>query len=241
MTSPESPDDPIRNAPPTSPTGPSAALRARVLEQAAARPSPTRRAVVRETIGLAAISWLFALAVFAYAGGPRITGRPLGLVFGTATGTAFATALVVWAALSNGRSSLSRAPRVLLPAIVGAPIAIFMWKLFWSSRYPGGLDAWLTRTGFRCLGLGLAMGLFPLIAFTISRRASDPGRPALAGLTAGVAIGCAVALLTDLWCPVAYLPHLLLGHVLPIALLGGLGASLGRRVVALREPRSRSN
>ena len=234
MTNPEFPDDPLGNVPTSAPE-PSGALKARILADAAAHPSPTRRAIVRETVALTVTSWLFALGVFTYAGGPRTTGRPLGLVFGTATGTALAVALVVWAALCNGRSSLSRAPRTVLPALVGAPIAIFAWKLFWSSRYPGGLDACLTRPGFRCLGLGLAMGLFPLIAFAVSRRASDPGRPVLTGFAAGVAIGCVTSLLTDLWCPVAYLPHLLIGHVLPIALLGGLGASLGRRVVAFRD------
>jgi hypothetical protein len=42
-----------------------------------------------------------------------------------------------------------------------------------------------------------------------------------------------VWVLVDLWCPVAYLPHLLLGHVLPLALAVGAGAMLGRFVLGL--------
>lgn len=216
---------------------PPAVLEERVFAAIAVRSSPTRDAIIRETIALTALSWLLTLAVFAYAGGPRTTGRPWDLVFGTTMGTALATAAVAWVALGPSRSSLPRARRVLVPVVVGAPIAIFAWKLFWSSRFPGGVDIWPARPGFRCLGLGLAMGLFPLLAFVISRRGSDPSRPALTGCAAGIAIGCVAALLTDLWCPVSYLPHLLLGHVLPIAILGGLGASLGRRFVALPDSR----
>jgi hypothetical protein len=82
--------------------------------------------------------------------------------------------------------------------------------------------------------LALALGILPLVAFVVSHRASEPRRPALTGFAAGIAIGCVAALLTDLWCPVAYIPHLLLGHILPISILGGLGACLGGRFVALR-------
>lgn len=223
-----------KRSPPDGFVEPSAALEARIFAAVAGQPSPTRSAVVRETIALTLLSWCLALAVFVYAGGPRITGRPWGLVLGTTTGTAIATAALVWAALGPRRSSLPRARRLLVPAVIFAPIAILAWKLLWSSQYPSALEIWPSRPGFRCLGLGLSMGLFPLIAFAISRRGSDPRRPALTGLAAGAAIGCVAALFTDLWCPVAYLPHLLLGHVLPIAILAGLGAWLGRRVITLR-------
>jgi hypothetical protein len=38
----------------------------------------------------------------------------------------------------------------------------------------------------------------------------------------------------DLWCPVAYVPHLLLGHVLPLFVIAGAGALLGQAVLSLR-------
>ena len=80
----------------------------------------------------------------------------------------------------------------------------------------------------------MAIAIGPLVAFAIARHRSDPRRPVLTGFAAGLAIGAITSLLTDLWCPVAYVPHLLLGHLLPIALLGGLGAWLGRVAMALR-------
>jgi hypothetical protein len=39
--------------------------------------------------------------------------------------------------------------------------------------------------------------------------------------------------LVDLWCPVGYVPHLLLGHVLPIAILSLAGALIGGRVLGI--------
>jgi len=39
------------------------------------------------------------------------------------------------------------------------------------------------------------------------------------------------AVLVDLWCPLTNVPHSLVGHVLPIALLG---AMLGKTVLRLR-------
>lgn len=234
MTNPELSNDLLLYRKARSFPDPSASLRSRIFADAAARPSPTRAALLQRIAALTTVAWLLSLTIFICEGGLRITGRPPGLVFGTATGTGLVTVLVAYVGLSRGRSSLQRAPRSLLPMIVAGPTAIFAWKLFWSSHYPRALDPWLTRPGFRCLSLGVAMGLLPIVAFAISRRTSDPGRPGLTGLAAGVAVGCVTAFLTDLWCPVAYLPHLLLGHVLPIVLLGGLGAGLGRRVIALR-------
>jgi len=37
----------------------------------------------------------------------------------------------------------------------------------------------------------------------------------------------------DLWCPVAYAPHLLLGHIAPMLILAGVGAVVGRRVLGI--------
>jgi hypothetical protein len=43
-----------------------------------------------------------------------------------------------------------------------------------------------------------------------------------------------VWVLVDLQCPVAYLPHLLLGHVLPLVTATLIGAWLGHRLIAVR-------
>jgi hypothetical protein len=64
----------------------------------------------------------------------------------------------------------------------------------------------------------------PLVALAIARRQSDPRQPARASQR-GPALGSITSPLTDLWCPVAHVPHLLLRHLLPIVLLGGVGAA----------------
>jgi hypothetical protein len=49
----------------------------------------------------------------------------------------------------------------------------------------------------------------------------------------GAAVGACATVLVDLWCPVAYVPHLVLGHLLPMALLGLIGMWLGDRFLTM--------
>jgi hypothetical protein len=49
------------------------------------------------------------------------------------------------------------------------------------------------------------------------------------------------SVLIDLWCPVSYLPHLLVGHVLPIAVLAAAGAAIGRRLLRTLRSHGRSS
>jgi hypothetical protein len=205
---------------------PSVALRERALAQIQAHPAASRKERLRTQVVLSVGSWGVALLVFAVEGGVRVTGRSAELMFGTALGTAAIAALAVWAALWRGRFNLGRGTRFVLPLVGAAPAAILLWKVLWSSQFVDALAIWPTRPGFRCLGLSLSIALAPLLAFSIARKGSQPRHPALTGLAAGIAIGCATILLTDLWCPVAYVPHLLLGHALPVALTGLLGALL---------------
>ena len=57
--------------------------------------------------------------------------------------------------------------------------------------------------------------------------------PVTSGAASGVAAGAGAWAMIDLWCPVAYPPHLLLGHVLPIVLLTVVGAVLGGRLLGV--------
>lgn len=219
--------------PPETPLAPPKGLEAR-MARSAIRLGPPRRVVAQQTVALTLGSWVISAVVFLYAGGLRPTGRPLSLILGTAAGIGSIAAVAGWAALSRGRSTLGRARQWLIPIVIGSPAFILAWKIFWSAQYEGAFRPWPTRPGFRCLGLSLAIAICPLVAFAVARRRSDPRRPILTGFAAGLAIGAITSLLADLWCPVAYVPHLLLGHMLPIVLLGGLGAWLGRVAIALR-------
>jgi hypothetical protein len=56
----------------------------------------------------------------------------------------------------------------------------------------------------------------------------------------GVAAGAWAWAAVDVWCPVAYMPHLLLGHVLPVIAVAGVGALFGRTFLSLRPRPPRS-
>jgi hypothetical protein len=199
-----------------------------------ARPALTRRQVVGRAMFLSATSWVLALALFELFGGLRPTGRATSLILGTSLGTAALALIASWAALTRGRSSLDRSPRLLLPITLSAPLLVLLWKVSWSLQYDGALVRWETRPGFKCLQLTLAIAACPLLSFFFGRRFTDARNPALTGLSAGLAIGALANVFTDLWCPVAYVPHLLLGHVVPVIILGVAGASISRHVTARR-------
>ena len=89
----------------------------------------------------------------------------------------------------------------------------------------------------RCFGVSLLFGIVPLITFLLARRGSDPVHPRSLGAALGAAGGLWAATLVDLWCPVAFPVHVVLGHVLPALLLAAVGAVLGARLLALALPR----
>jgi hypothetical protein len=81
------------------------------------------------------------------------------------------------------------------------------------------------------------MAAVPLLVLVAARRETDPLHPARTGAALGSALGALVWVLVDLNCPVAYVPHLLLGHVLPLVSITLLGGALGERFIALRATR----
>ena len=227
----------------------SAELRARVLAAAAAEPAPTRAAVRRRNLfmGLvAAASGIGAFVIFAALMSEgdllRLGGelapqqhleRPVTLVLATASGALGVAATAVWLALRRGRSMLGRSRRQLLCGAILIPISLLAWKIGCSIAFGAAMVAWPERPGERCLALSLLVAAGPLLSFIAIRR-SAPAQPALNGAIMGFAAGACAWLAVDLWCPVAFVPHLLLGHVLPIGVLAAGGALLGRAFLAPR-------
>jgi hypothetical protein len=129
---------------------------------------------------------------------------------------------------------MMRRPATVLALIGLAACAGFvLWRFGVSSLFDRTQD-WPTRPGFRCLFLGTTIGALPLFAALVSWRRTDPLTPVATGAAFGAGAGLGSAVLVDLWCPVSYVPHLLLGHVLPVVLLAGLGGLIGRYVLRLR-------
>ena len=227
----------------------SATLRARVLAAAAAEASPTRAAVTRRNRRLAllaAATGLGAFAIFALLASEgrmvRLGGevavqqhveRSVSMVATTAGGALAVAAAALWLALARGRSMLGRSQRWLLLGSALIPIALFVWKVSCSMAFSDAMLSWPDRSGLRCLSLSLLVAIGPLLALIAIRRTA-PAHPALNGAVMGLAAGACAWVGVDLWCPVAYVPHLLFGHVLPLFLLAGAGALLGEAFLSPR-------
>jgi hypothetical protein len=226
-------------------------LRARVLAAAAAETSPTRADVGRRNLLIsfvAAASGLGAFVIFTALmseghllrlGGQvapdQYLERPVGLVATSVGGALVVAATAVWLALRRGRSMLGRSRRRLLWGAALMPISLLAWKVGCSIAFGASMVAWPERPGERCLALSLFVAAGPLLSFLAIRR-SAPVQPALNGAVIGFAAGAFAWVAADLWCPIAYVPHVLLGHLLPLGVLAGIGALLGRALLA---PRSR--
>ena len=224
-------------------------LRARVLAAVAAEESPTRAAVRRRNlfIGLiAAASGIGAFVIFAALMSEghllRLGGdvaphqrleRSVALVVATAGGALGIAATAVWLALRRGRSMLGRSRPRLLRGAALIPLGLLAWKVGCSVALGAAMVPWPERPGERCLALSLVVAAGPLLSFLAIRR-SAPAQPALNGAVMGIAAGACAWVAADLWCPVGYVPHVLLGHVLPLAVLAGAGVLLGQAFLAPR-------
>jgi hypothetical protein len=211
---------------------PSAEMKLRVLAAVQAEPAPTRQAAHRRAwlaLGIAAAT---AVAIFAHFGGVRATGRPGLLILLTCLGWSVVGSVAAALAVARGRSMLGRSSAALIILIAAAPLVLLAWKV--GATMPFGAEMmapWPGRLGFRCLGLSLAMAAPLLVALLVMRRRSDPVHPGITGAALGITAGIAAGTLVDLWCPVAYLPHVLLGHILPLVVAAGFGAWAGRRLL----------
>lgn len=202
-------------------------LKQRVLAAAAAETSPTRSAVLRRRAVLAVAGALAALGGWLANGGVRPTGRPAALLALTSLGALAVAAVAVTLALRRGKSMLGRPAPMLIALALATPIVLLGWKSALSSAFPGMTVPWPDRPGLRCLCVALETGAAPLVALVAIWGGTQPRHPRLTGLMLGVAAGAVAWLLVDLWCPVGSVEHLVLGHVLPIAIFATCGALAG--------------
>jgi len=212
---------------------PPADLRRRVLAAVEGEPSRTRRQQQVRNAALTLFGGVVPLVLFFWKGGLRQDPRPDVLVLETAGGAACAAFVAGVLAFSRGRSMLGRRRASLLVLTVAAPVALLLLKIGPSAQFPGMMASWAERRGFRCLWLGVLLAPAPLLAVLLSRRGTSPAHPTAAGAAMGAAVGACVWVLVDLWCPVAYIPHLFIGHVLPVVLTTVVGAFFGTRILDL--------
>jgi hypothetical protein len=210
-----------------------AELRAQVIERSAREPSPTRAQLGLEQRVVLSIAMLVPLLLFVAWGGIRVGPRPDRLVLLTALGSAVLATGFAIVGLGRSRSMLGRPRSWLVAQVLLTPVLLLGWRVLISARYPNMMTEWVERPGLRCFTLSTLLSLAPLLGVLWLRRGSDPLHPRLTAAAFGAAVGAGVWVLVDLWCPVSYVPHLLLGHVLPLLLLIALSALLGSRVIAI--------
>ena len=209
-------------------------LRARILASAAATPAPTRAQAWRARAIIVGSGIAGALGVFFYNGGVRLTARPPMLVALTSLGTAVCAGLAMYGLFTKRGRTMMRRPATIVALIaVAATVGFVVWRFGVSALFDR-TARWPTRPGFRCLGLGTTIGAIPLFAALVSWRHTEPLTPFATGAAFGAGAGLGSAVLVDLWCPVSYLPHLLIGHVFPVVLLAGVGGLVGRYLLRLR-------
>jgi hypothetical protein len=211
-----------------------ASLRQRILDAAREHPSPSRSEAKGRALAVMAAAISVSVSIFLYAGGFRQGPRPTELVLLTSMITALLAAVAAYLGGSRGGTMMGRPARALWMVIVLAPIALFAWKWGISRAFEDMTREWADRVGWRCFRWSLAMGALPLLALCYLRRDSVLTRPATVGAALGVGVGALVWVPVDLWCPVAYAPHLLLGHVMPTVIFGSIGAGLGVLLLAMR-------
>lgn len=212
--------------------GPAPDLKRRVLAAVRTEPAPTQRTVRQRGWLTFAICTAVALAIFAEAGGLRTYARPGLLIVWTSVGWIVAASAAAAFGVARGRSTLGHSTASLIWLIVALPLVLLAWKIGVTVPFgPEMMEPWPGRPGFRCLRLSLATAAPLLVAFVVMRRRSDPVHPGIAGAVLGLTAGIAAGTFVDLWCPIAHLPHVLLGHILPLVVLALVGAWVGRRLL----------
>lgn len=198
-------------------------MRQAVLRFAETTPAPTRAEVTRRRVLAGAAAALWSASIMLSVDGVRIAPRPLWLVLATGIASALVSGAVLWIAATRGRNMLGRGARTLAAVVVGAPALLLAWKIGLTACADGMSDAWPMRPGTRCLTVSSLSAVGPFLALLWTRRRSVTDHARWTGATLGVAAGSVGWVVNDLRCQVGYWPHLLLGHLLPIAVFAAIG------------------
>jgi len=210
-------------------------LKSRILLAASETPSPTRPVSRAYTWLVVPASVIAAAALyFAFKGPVHSAGRPTWFYLASTIGWACVAALSMWGALGRGGSAVGRPRSWLIAFAVGTPATLFALMFAAGLAHPELTHLHAELPGFKCFGLTLAAAAFPLLALSLARRGSDPTHPVATGAALGAACGASAGVMVEMWCPVAAPAHVAFGHILPIVILTGLGATLGARFIAMR-------
>jgi hypothetical protein len=167
---------------------------------------------------------LVSLATFEWFGGlAHGAGRPKDVTVAIAVGAVLLAIASSWIGWHRGRTLVGRSTKLL----VLPPVLLPTLTLVWLTSFHAFYTEPFSRVGYRCLALSLVIGSSLLAAAVFLRRRTVLSSSRAAGASLGAAMASWSAVLVDLWCPLTNLPHVLVGHVLPLVLLTFAGAGLG--------------
>jgi hypothetical protein len=213
---------------------PSAEVRARILEAVRRSPVAPRAAGARRQIGALVLGFALTLGI-----GIRLGAnpghRPLVYIAALEGAWIALAGFVTWAGVSRGRSMLGRPEGWKVAVILVTPLALL--ALWWplAAAWPQTLEresGWFEVA--QCLVGTSILGIGPLLAFAFVRRGSEPVNPWLGGAALGAAAGAWGAAALVVICRHASASHMVLGHVVPVALFTALGAAIAGPALAVR-------
>jgi hypothetical protein len=209
------------------------ALRERILSKTRKAPSPTASQVAKKRAVLVVAGLVPAFVVLGALGvGPK--GRPLALAVLVAVGWG-AIASASTALVFSARSPLGPSRPMLGWLAAFAPFLALAISSVGMALYP---DTWSgalpPKAHAVCIFMAFAIGAAPLAAMIVHHRGLDPVRPVARGAALGATAGTWAGTGTMLLCPHHELVHVLVGHVLPVALFAAVGALVGAKLLALR-------
>lgn len=138
-----------------------------------------------------------------------------------------ASALALALALFPRRRGLPPGIRAIQLVLAGVPILFVLPVLIVSAGVPPGSLGLHGDIGSGCLAFTTLMGLGPLFFASLALQGSFPSVPIIRGAAVGVLCGLFGAIGMHAVCPCALRSHLLIGHGVPILLLGLLGGAFG--------------
>jgi len=214
--------------------GPDPRLRAQLAQMVAERPSATHAQAERRTrvlVGLGGLWLLLGTGAIGVHWGTRSETWTLLSLAGFAACGILGTTL----ALSRGSSGFGRSRPLLAALSAVIPLSLLLLVVVWDWANPQSLEPALVPWSAhrQCLLSSLVLGLGPFAGFMWARRNSDPVRPGATGALLGAAAGSLAGVAMDLHCAQTQMLHLVLGHVLPVALMALLGAGLGRWLLGM--------
>jgi hypothetical protein len=208
--------------------------KAQLLARIQRDPSPARPEVTRATALWSLGTVVVSGVIVALLGGAHAVRRSPSFVVATALAWGTVAAVATLLSLRRGRSMLGTTSAILafvaalLPIVLAATWCIVAFGVtFEPAARDLGVDA-------RCFAATLALAAAPLLLFFRQRSDGDPVRPTVLGAALGAAAGAWGSVLVDLHCDRVDVAHVAIGHVLPTIALAGIGALLGRRLLAVR-------